>query len=101
MNIHHIAEGRELRDSALALLEAKRQDWIIEARAIARRIAEIKGCVTINDVREAIAMPDDFHPNTWGAVMKDRAFKAVGFDQAHHPAAHARVVRIYRLQEAA
>ncbi len=99
MNVH-IEKGRELRDSAIAMLEAKRQDWIVEARAIARHIAQIKGSVTINDVREAIDMPEDFHPNTWGAVLKDKTFKAVGFDQAHHPAAHARVVRIYALRAA-
>jgi hypothetical protein len=93
-----MSTGRQLRDKALAFLEAKRHDWISRARLEAIFIAKTKGSVTINDVREAIQMPEDFHPNTWGAVLKSKDFEAIGFSQASHPAAHARVVRVFKLR---
>lgn len=96
-----LAEGRALRDGALAIIEVTRKAWLTEARAEAVRIARIKGCVTINDVRETVALPDGINPNAWGAVLKCRELTAVGYDQAHHPAAHARVVRVYKLKDAA
>jgi hypothetical protein len=55
--------------------------------------------VTINDVRKFIELPDDYHPNTWGAVLRGDAFEPIGFCQATHPSAHARVVRVYKLKE--
>ena len=91
-------EGRELRDKALAFLEQKRGEWISKARLEAIFIARHKGTVTINDVRDAINLPEDFHPNTWGAVLKSKDFEAVGFVQASHPSAHARVIRVYKLK---
>lgn len=93
--------GRQLRDKALAFLEDKRHEWISRARLEAIFIAKKKGSVTINDVRGAIQMPEDFHPNTWGAVLKSKDFEAIGFAQAIHPAAHARVVRVFKLREQA
>jgi hypothetical protein len=34
-----------------------------------------------------------------GAVFKGKQFKAVGFTEATHPQAHARIIRIYQLKE--
>lgn len=91
--------GAQLRDAALAAIEAKRHEWLQKARLKAMMIALQKKSVTINDLREVISLPEDFHPNTWGAVFKSKDFKPIGFDQARHPAAHARIVRIYALSQ--
>lgn len=93
--------GRDLRNAGIARVSIGREEWIAKARSTAVAIAQRAGQVTINDVRKFIELPDDYHPNTWGAVLRGDAFEPIGFCQATHPSAHARVVRIYKLKEQA
>ena len=93
--------GRDLRDAGVARVSIGREEWIAKARGTAIAIARRAGQVTINDVRKFIELPDDYHPNTWGAVLRGDAFEPIGFCQATHPSAHARVVRVYKLKEQA
>jgi hypothetical protein len=90
--------GRDLRDAGIARVSIGREEWIAKARGTAVAIARRAGQVTINDVRKFIELPDDYHPNTWGAVLRGDAFEPIGFCQATHPSAHARVVRVYKLK---
>jgi len=90
--------GRDLRDTGIARVSIGREEWIAKARGTAIAIAKRAGQVTINDVRKFIDLPDDFHPNVWGAVLRGDAFQAISFCQATHASAHARVVRIYKLK---
>lgn len=94
-------KGRDLRDAGIARVSIGREEWIAKARSTAVEIARRAGQVTINDVRKFIELPDDYHPNTWGAVLRGDAFEPIGFCQATHPSAHARVVRVYKLKEQA
>lgn len=91
-------KGRDLRDAGIAQVSIGREEWISKARDLAVWIAKQSGQVTINDVRHLIDLPDDFHPNTWGAVFRGSEFEAIGYCPATHPSAHARVVRIYKLK---
>ncbi len=93
--------GRDLRDAGIARVSIGREEWIAKARSTAVEIAQRAGQVTINDVRKFIELPDDYHPSTWGAVLRGDAFEPIGFCQATHPSAHARVVRVYKLKEQA
>lgn len=93
--------GRDLRDAGIARVSIGREKWIAKARSTAIAIARRAGQVTINDVRKFIELPDEYHPNTWGAVLRGDAFEPIGFCQATHPSAHARVVRVYKLKEQA
>lgn len=93
--------GRKLRDAGIKRVSVGREEWIAKARRTAVAIAQRAGQVTINDVRKFIDLPDDYHPNTWGAVLRGDAFEPIGFCQATHPSAHARVVRVYKLKEQA
>jgi hypothetical protein len=93
--------GRDLRDAGIARVSIGREEWIAKARSTAVAIAQRAGQVTINDVRKFIELPDEYHPNTWGAVLRGDAFEPIGFCQATHPSAHARVVRVYKLKEQA
>ena len=93
--------GRDLRDAGVARVSIGREEWIAKARGTAIAIARRAGQVTINDVRKFIELPDNYHPNTWGAVLRGDAFEPIGFCQATHPSAHARVVRVYKLKEQA
>lgn len=94
-------KGRDLRDAGIAAVSIGREDWISKARDMAIWVAKQSGKVTINDVRQLIDLPDDFHHNTWGAVLRGDAFEPIGYCQATHPSAHARVVRVYKLKEQA
>ena len=94
-------KGRDLRDAGIAAVSIGREDWIAKARDMAIWIAKQSGKVTINDVRQLIDLPDDFHHNTWGAVLRGDGFEPIGYCQATHPSAHARVVRVYKLKEQA
>lgn len=94
-------KGRDLRDAGIAAVSVGREDWIAKARDMAIWVAKQSGKVTINDVRQLIDLPDDFHHNTWGAVLRGDAFEPIGYCQATHPSAHARVVRVYKLKEQA
>ena len=74
-----MSAGQALRDSGIARVSCGREDWISYALAVAVEVAEA---------------------NVWGAVLRGDAFEPVGFCQATHPSAHARVVRIYKLKGA-
>lgn len=90
--------GRNLRDAGIAAVSIGREDWIAKARNLAVRIAKRSGTVTINDVRRSIDLPDDFHQNTWGTVLRGNIFEAIGYTTATHPSAHARIIRVYKLK---
>lgn len=89
--------ARQERDRALAMLEQKRQRWINEAREVAKTIGKANGEVTINDLREVMKLPKGYHVNTWGAVLRGKNFKPVGYTNATHLASHARTVRVYKV----
>ena len=94
-------KGRDLRDAGIAAVSIGREDWLAKARRTAISVANRTGQVSINDVRLFLDLPDDCSPNLWGAVFKSKDFEAVGYCQATHPSAHARVVRVYKLKEQA
>lgn len=93
-----ISVGRALRDSQLALFELGYSAFLELCRDEAAKIATQRGQVSINDVREVVELPWNVSPNVFGAVFKDRRFVPVGFAQASHPGAHARVIRVYKLK---
>jgi hypothetical protein len=91
--------GQTIRDSQLNLFEKRDADFLARARALAVQICQAQGSVSINDIRQNLALPAEMHPSVLGAVFKGKQFKAVGFTEANHPQAHARIIRIYNLKE--
>lgn len=91
--------GQMLCDLQLALFERRDADFLKQCRQIATDIAKRDGQVSINEVRAAIQLPAELHPSVLGAVFRCNKFTAIGFTEATHKAAHARVVRIYKLKE--
>lgn len=91
--------GRTLRDSQIGLFERREQAFLMQCRALAVAIARQQGSVSINDIRSQVSLPSEMHPSVLGAVFRSNAFRAVGFTEAVHPQAHARVVRVYALKE--
>ena len=89
--------GRVLRDSQLALFEQRDTEFLSHCRTIAVEVAQKVGTVSINDIRAQVLLPAHVHPSVLGSVFKSKRFQAVGFTEAAHKAAHARVVRVYKL----
>ena len=92
-------DGKALRDAQLALFESKHSEFIDQCRQIATDIAKTEGQVSINDIRAAIQLPAELHPSVLGAVFRSKKFTPIGYTEAAHKAAHARVVRVYKLKE--
>lgn len=90
-------QGRALRDAQLDLFQVRDAVFLEHCRALAVLVAQEQGKVSINDIRSRVQMPAHMHPSVLGAVFKSKKFTAVGFTEATHPQAHARVVRVYQL----
>ena len=92
-------DGRTIKEQQLGLFEVQHADLLERCRAAAIVYARQHGFVSINEVREAVTLPPGTRPSLLGAVFRTRQFRAIGYTEALHPAAHARVVRVYTLQE--
>lgn len=90
-------EGRDIKNRHLDAFEAREHEFLTRCRQVAEMIAMTQGEVCINDVRGLIEIPDGLHPSVLGAVFRTKRFKPVGYTEATHPQAHARVIRTYRL----
>lgn len=95
--MHPVEVGKKIRDSQLDFFEVRDADFLAHCRSVAVAFAQQHGTVSINDVRQRVDVPLGMHPSVFGAVFKGKTFKAVGFTEAKHPSAHARVVRVYQL----
>lgn len=89
--------GRAIRDAQLNLFQARDAVFLARCRLLAAEVCRKQGTVSINDIRAGIELPAEMHPSVLGAVFKTKQFKAVGYTEATHPQAHARVVRVYQL----
>lgn len=89
--------GQKLRDSQLDFFQVRDEDFLASCRTLAVEVCQRVGTVSINDIRSGISLPIGTHPSVFGAVFKDKRFKACGYTEATHPQAHARVVRVYQL----
>ena len=89
--------GQVIRDAQLNLFEQRDATFLARCRTIAADVCRQQGSVSINDVRERIQLPANLHPSVLGAVFKGKQSKMIGFTEANHPQAHARIVRVYTL----
>lgn len=92
--------GRTIKEQQLGLFSVTHGEVIDKCRALAVSIAKRDGCVSINEIREQMPLPPGVHPSVYGAVLRGKQFRAIGYTEALHPAAHARAVRVYTLREA-
>ncbi len=97
--MNDLALGRALRDAQLCLFEQRDTAFLSHCRALAVLIARSQGTVCINDIRSQMRLPAELHPSVLGSVFKSKKFKAIGFTEATHAAAHARLIRVYALNE--
>ncbi len=89
--------GRDMRDRQLDIFEQRDHQFLERCRALAVMLCKQNGQVSINDIRQFIEVPSGVHPSVLGAVFRTKQFTTVGYTEAVHPQAHARVVRVYSL----
>lgn len=94
-----LTAGRAMRERQLDIFEQVDHQFLERCRALAVLVCKQRGEASINDIRAIIEVPSGVHPSVLGAVFRTKQFKSVGYTEAVHPQAHARVVRVYKLQE--
>jgi hypothetical protein len=89
--------GRDIKQRQLDIFEQRDHQFLERCRALAVMLCKQNGQVSINDIRQFIEVPSGVHPSVLGAVFRTKQVTTVGFTEAVHPQAHARVVRVYSL----
>ena len=84
--------------SVLRLFEATRAEWLANARDAAYRLASERGCITIDDVRDACPPPEDVDPRVMGAVFRRSEFQRVAYRQSRRARCHFRTVAVFQLR---
>ena len=97
------AAGEANKLNAHALLEARREVYILRGRrALLLRLLDA-GEATADDVRDAVDLPDEFDPKLFGVVpgllAKARIIERAGFAESRRPDAHARPVSVWHLAD--
>lgn len=85
------------RESALKLLEETRQNYLIDARTAAERIAaDGDGTCTVDQVREVCPPPADIDGRVMGAVFNTRDWEHHGYERSSRGVCHKRPISRFR-----
>jgi len=99
MTADSFGDGERRKRDALALLEVRRDVYLLRARRRLLTVLLDRGAATIDDVRDTIALPSDIDPKLFGAVPRLLAqlgiIRAAGFATTARVVAHARPVRVW------
>jgi len=91
--------GQQIRDAQLDMFEVRDSDFLEHCRSLALQIARRRGEVSINDIRAHLQVPVGVNPSVLGAVFRTKQFRKIGHCEASHKEAHARIVRVYALND--
>ncbi|MCK4340916.1 MAG: hypothetical protein KAY37_04255 [Phycisphaerae bacterium] len=99
------AEGERRKLDAHALLAARRAVYVLRGRRALLTALCYRGEATADDVRRAVALPDDVDPVCLGVVPGPLARAGIiesdGFAKSTRPESHARPVQVWRLADRA
>lgn len=99
------ADGEARKLDAHALLEARREVYVLRGRRALLAALLASGDATADDVRDTVELPDEINPVCLGVVpgLLARAgiIERVGFAESRRPDAHARPVSVWRLADRA
>lgn len=91
-----IPTGKQLQLDVMRHHEETKAAYLEKARSFAKVYSKVCGSVSINEVRDAVPVPDDIHPSVLGAVFRGHQWQPDGYTVAKHPSAHARTIRTYK-----
>lgn len=96
-------EGERRKAEAHALLNARRDVFILRGRRALLTALCFKGAATADDVRAAVALPPDVNPVCLGTVPGPLVAAGIiepdGFQKSARPDAHARPVQCWILRD--
>jgi len=97
------AEGAAARDAAHALLAERRATYIRRGRRALLRELLLSETATADDVRDAVALPDEIDPVCMGPVpiplARARIIRAAGYEPTSRAAGHARPLTRWALAD--
>ncbi len=98
------AEGEQLKADAIALLEARREVFVLRGRrALLAVMLNGDGTGTADDVRAAVELPTDLDPRCLGPVpgrlAYDKNIRSAGFVRSTRPEGHARWIQVWALAD--
>lgn len=99
MNAVQLSLDAALKRRGLALdgLEGKYPDFLARARHVAQGIAERRGEVTADDVREILAIPVGIHPSVMGSLFRGSQWRRIGYQSSSQPQRKAGVIGVWEL----
>jgi hypothetical protein len=100
------AEGERLKADVLALLEARREVFVLRGRrALLAAMLDGNGTATADDVRAAVELPSSIDPRSLGPVpgrlAYDKIIRPVGFVRSTRPERHASWLQVWALVDRA
>jgi hypothetical protein len=102
----HLGPGRDgdrAKLEAHALLEARRELYVLRGRRALLGALLLAGTATADDVRASVELPDGINPKLFGAVPGALAragiIRAAGFVNSTRAAGHARPVKVWELAD--
>jgi hypothetical protein len=84
--------GADLQ-TVMDLFETTREDYLAEARLAAESLANRKGVITVNDVREVCPPPANIDPRVMGAIFMSKSWQKVGYMSSSR--AHMRPIAMF------
>ena len=89
------AEAREARDAGIERVSNGKAVWLEDVRAWALFRIDTRGQVTSDDVRRVWMLPEGASPSLYGAVWRDRRFRAIGSTHSVMKQRHANRIYIW------
>ena len=87
------------QEAIVAALEVRYPRFTDRARQLAVAICHERGCVTSDDLREAMPIPAGVHHNAMGSVFRGGLFVRIGWRNSAQPRRHGNRVGIWQLKE--
>jgi len=95
------AQSIQERDKGMAKATNKRMELLSTARDLAKRLAELYGRVTADQVRAEY----EYRGGNWsdlgnaaGSIFKGKQWQCVGFENSTVTTSHARALRVWTLK---
>ena len=81
------------------LFGGNRTAFVNECRTVARKLLKQRPCITIDDVREYVQLPEYMNPLVFSQVFRDDEFETCGYTVSERRASKARLLCKWRRKE--
>jgi hypothetical protein len=82
------------QEDAFQALEEAREDWLLAARSFLGS-HPVGTRLTVNEVRDAVPLPDGIDGRVMGVVFKGQPWEMVGYKKSHRATCHKRPISVF------